>query len=158
MRAPLLVCIILCTLTPAHGAEPNPLEGVWRFHEEIDTRPDGTVLDLPHVEYEGLLIYRADGFMSATIMPKGRQWSVGSATAEELRQSIAQGTGYAGRYEVDEHKHTVTHIVSVSIDPGDEGRKLVREYAFEGPRLTLSGDWEYQGRPARFKVVWDRVE
>lgn len=151
-------CVFACGPCAAHGADSSRIEGVWRFQKEIDTLADGTLLDVPKIEYEGLLIYRADGFMSATIMPKGRKWSVGTATSDELRQSVGQGTGYAGRYEMDESKHTVTHIVSASVDPSDEGRRLVREYAFEGPTLTLSGDWVHQGRPARFKVFWERIE
>jgi hypothetical protein len=139
------------------GDGAHVLEGVWRFEKEVDTRPDGTPVDIPAPEFEGMLIYRADGFMSVNLMPKGRTWTTESATLDELRSTVAEGTGYAGRYEVDEKQRTVTHIVSVSLDPANEGRRLVRQYAFEGQKLVLSGEWTYKGAPLLFHVTWERM-
>jgi hypothetical protein len=135
------------------------LPGVWRYLKEVDTRSDGSTIDVPGPPYAGFIIYTPDGFVAANVMPKARTWSSGSATFEELRESTVVGaaTAYAGRYEVDPKTRTVTHLVSVSVDPGDEGHRLVRKYAFEGDVLLLSGDFVYNSEKLRFTVYWERA-
>ena len=136
------------------------LVGVWEFQKEISTKADGSVADVPAVAYDGLLIYTADGHVSVIVMPKGRKWNAETATLQELRDSIVEGaaTGYAGRYEVDAKAGTVTHILAVSLDPGDHGQRLVRHYTIKGDTLTLSGNWSYQGAALRFTVYWKRAK
>jgi hypothetical protein len=140
-------------------AQHDGLEGVWRFEKEVDTRADGTVVAIgPTKGYAGLLIYTANGHMSATVMPARRPWTISRATEEELRETAESGTAYTGRYEVDTAAHKVTHIVLASMDPGDEGRRLERTYALNGDRLTLSGAWTYHGRSYGFALTFVRVK
>lgn len=145
--------------TAAATVRADSLAGVWRFQKEINTTLSGEKVDIPGAAYEGILIYTADGHVSANIMPKGRTWRVDSATSNELRQTVGEGssTGYAGRYEVDSATGTVTHIPSVSLDPADQGRRLVRRYVLDGDTLKLSGKWTYEGRELVFTVIWTRV-
>ena len=135
------------------------LPGVWRYLKEVDTRSDGSTINVPGPQYAGFIIYTSDGFVAANVMPKARTWSSGSATIDELRESTVVGaaTAYAGRYEVDPKTRTVTHLVSVSVDPGDEGHRLVRVYDFEGDVLLLSGDFFYNSEKLRFTVYWERA-
>ena len=137
----------------ACAGEPG-LQGTWRFENEVDVRADGSTTTLTALD--GLLIYTADGAMSVNIMPRGRTWSAATASIDELRSTIVDGTGYAGRYEVDAAAHRVTHVLETSIDPGDEKKRLVRDYAIDGDTLRLSGDAEDARGKLRFTVTWKR--
>lgn len=143
----------------ASTAAAHELEGTWVFEKEVNTAADGRVVDVPGPAYGGLLIYTADGYVSATVMPRGRQWKVDDATRDELHASVGEGasTAYAGRYELDGARHTVTHIPSVSVDPADIGRRLTRTYQVSGDRLLLSGTWMHEGRELTFTVYWIRA-
>jgi hypothetical protein len=160
MISTLLLCLGLAANSQSTApADPRALfAGVWRFQEEIDTRADGSVIDVgPAQGYDGLILYTADGFMSGTLMPRGRKWSVGSATADQMRETLEMGTAYTGRYEVDPKTHTVTHIVLADMDPSDEGQRLTRTYALDGDALSLSGKWTYQGQSLGFTLRFKRV-
>lgn len=149
-----LMCAALAM--PALGHE---LEGVWKFEKETNTRADGTRVEVAGPEYDGLLIYTADGHVSATVMPRGRRWNVDDATRDQLHASVGEGssTAYAGRYEIDAAHQTVVHIPSVSVDPADIGKRLVRRFRVEGDRLELSGQWRHQDEELTFTVHWTRV-
>lgn len=142
------------------AGDRSRLQGVWRFQGEVDTLADGSPAPVGSgaADYDGLLVYTADGFMSVNIMPKGRSWSTDTATIAELRDTVSNGTGYAGRFEVDESAHTVTHIPSVSLEPFYENKRLVRSYAFKGDLLELSGTFEYQGQTVHFALTWARAD
>ena len=147
------------SVPPAIQSDQSRIQGVWWFHNEVDTKLNGDIVVIPGPSYEGLISYTPDGFVSATVMPKGRAWNTVTATAEQLRESVAEGssTAYAGHYELNPVTHTVTHTIVVSVDPADEGRQLVRSYAFDSDKLLLSGDWTYRGEALHFKVLWVRA-
>ena len=155
-----LALTALIVLAFATGIEANELQGVWRFEKETNTTASGEVIEVPGPAYQGLLIYTPEGYVSVNLLPKGRTWKVDAAQLEELRQTVGEGssTGYAGRYEVDTKNKTVTHIPLVSLDPADEGKRLVRTYALEGDKLTLSGQWTYEGKKLLFAVHWTRIK
>jgi hypothetical protein len=140
------------------AADPR-LVGVWRYVREVDTRPDGS--PAPSVvlsDVEGLLVYTADGYVFVTLMPKGRTWTSGDATQSALRETVENGTAYAGRYEVDAAAGTVTHVPVVSMEPEYAGKRLVRKYALRGGTLELSGSFEYGGETIRFVIEWARAD
>lgn len=155
MRTAAIGVTLWCCMSTLSAHE---LEGTWRFEKETNTRADGSAVQVPGPAYEGVLIYTADGHVSATVMPRNRRWNVDSATRDELHASVAEGssTAYAGRYEVDDLTHTVTHIPAVSIDPADIGSRLKRNFEITGDRLKLSGKWKYQGQELTFTVTWVR--
>ncbi len=165
MRTLLLVAVIGMSVgfrAPSDGPPGHDgLEGVWRFVREVDapTDPAGPAVDIgPKDGYEGLLIYTADGRMSATIMPRGRTWKVSAAGAGELRETIENGTAYAGTYEVRPDSHTVTHFPLAAMDPADAGVSLSRQYTIEGDRLTLTGPFRYDGKMMTFTITFERVK
>jgi len=137
--------------------ERSAFVGVWRYAGEVDTRADGSPGPAAALsDAEGLLLYTADGFMSVNIMPKGRAWSSETATIAELRETVGNGTAYAGRYEVDPVHHTVTHVTSVSLEPEFQGKRLVRTYSLKGDTLRLMGTFPYQGETIHFAITWIR--
>jgi hypothetical protein len=156
---------VILTLTAGSvvsgAAEQSQIVGAWRFVSDVSTRDDGTVVPIagPSEGYEGLLIYTADGFVSANVMPKRRKWTDSSATRAQLQETIfsASSTAYSGRYHVDPLAGTVTHSVLVSVDPEFLGRQLVRNYTLDGDTLRLTGTWNYRRETLRFTVLWRRV-
>src|ERR1700747_2928533 len=85
-------------LAPPDAGLAARLPGVWRYLKEVDTRSDGSTIEVPGPQYAGFIIYTHDGFVAANVMPKARTWSSGSATIDELRNSTVVGaaTPYAG--------------------------------------------------------------
>jgi len=155
---PLLAAALLVLSTGAAAAQSDrdALVGVWRFAREVDTYADGTPVPGPPIECDGILVYTSDGFMSVLIMPKGRTWSADRATPAELRTTVLNGTAYAGRFEVDAARHTVTHALEISLEPAYQGQRLTRGYVLDGDELKLTGSFEDRRRTFLFSITWVR--
>ncbi len=140
MRMLLLCCVgFLYAGTALQGASgpAASIVGTWRYVDEVDTRLDGTPAPSSVLSAsEGLLIYTSEGTMSVVIMPKERAWSVENASLPQLRETVENGTAYAGRYELDPEAGTVTHAVAVSHEPRFVGQRLVRQYELDGDRSS----------------------
>lgn len=153
------LAVALMTTARLAADDRSAFVGVWRFVGEVDTRADGSPAPTSAPgDAQGLLVYTADGFMSVNIMPKGRAWSTDSATLAELRETVGNGTAYAGRYEVDSANHTVTHIPSVCMEPEFQGKRLVRGYVLGPDALQLTGTFPDQGETIHFAITWARVK
>jgi hypothetical protein len=153
------VVVLLVGMVPAIAAAqgPTPIAGVWRFQNEVDTRPDGSVVQiLPADGWDGYAIYTTDGFVSINIMPKGRKWKLKTATLKELRRTLEDGSAYFGRYKIDPAAGTVTHLVQTSVEPEYEKKNLVRRYTISGDTLTLSGSTSSTGEAITFTIRWTR--
>jgi hypothetical protein len=165
MRTLLLVSMIAMTVGSRARIDAQAghdgLEGVWRFVREVDapTEPGSPAVAVgPKEGYDGFLIYTADGHMSATIMPRGRQWKATAASTNELRETIEMGTAYAGTYEIRPAYHEVRHFPLAAMDPAYVGVSLSRQYAIDGNRLTLTGPFRYDGKMMTFTVTFERVK
>jgi ribosomal protein S18 acetylase RimI-like enzyme len=161
MKAALLAAFIVFAgnqaTVPASGDQQRLL-GAWRFVREVDTKANGSPAPAAAMsDCEGLLVYAPDGYMAINIVPKGRKWSAGTATLDEMKETIGNGTSYVGRYEVDAAGHNVTHVVSISVDPAFQGKRLTRHYAFVGETLQLSGTFVFNGETIRFVITWERA-
>jgi hypothetical protein len=138
-------------------ARAPSIVGAWRFESEVDTRPDGSVVTIgPADGWNGYAVYTSDGFVSVNIMPKGRKWTLKSATLKELRRTFEDASAYAGRYEVDAAAGTVTLLVQTSLDPADENKHHVRRFRIDGDTLTLSGTFRSVDGPINFTIRWAR--
>ena len=153
------VLAVLGAGTPASQQRVTPVEGVWRLVEEVDRRSDGSVIKTgPAAGYNGLLIFTASGYMSSTIMPKGRTWRRDTVTAAQLRDTFEEASAHAGRYECDTVKHTVRMESVMSLAPADEGKWDVVGYRVQRDTLELSGQWTYQGEKLTFTVRLARLK
>jgi hypothetical protein len=153
------VVLVLGTGAAAPQQRATPVEGVWRLVEEIDRRADGSLIKTgPAAGYNGLLIFTSSGYMSSTIMPKGRTWRRESATPAELRDTFEEASAHAGRYECDTVKHTVRMESVMSLDPADEGKWDVVGYRVRRDTLELSGPWTYHGQRLTFTARLVRVK
>ena len=159
-RAVLLAAVILGLCAGgalAQSPAPSPIAGVWRFQSEVDTRADGSVVQIsPADGWDGYAVYTSDGFVSINIMPKGRKWKLKTATLKELKRTLEDGSAYFGRYKVDPAAGTVTHLVRTSVEPEFENKNLVRRYSIDGDTLTLSGSTASNGEAITFTIRWTR--
>jgi hypothetical protein len=135
------------------------VEGVWRLVDEVDRRADGSVIRTgPIAGYNGLLIFTSTGYMSSTIMPRGRTWRRESVTPAELRESFEAASAHAGRYECNVATHTIRMENIMALDPADEGHWDVVQYRVQRDTLTLSAPWTYNGEKLTFTIRLARLQ
>ena len=118
--------------------------GTWQLVEYSTTSDSGDV-DYPlGPEARGLIIYSADGYMSAQIMRSGRaeyrSRNVHSGETTERAEAAGGYLAYSGPYHVDEDNSAVWHEMAVSLYPNWLGENQKRNVRFDGDRLILSSD------------------
>ncbi len=87
----------------------------------------------------GVLLYTADGYMSA-----------------QLTDGSGSYIAYGGRFRVDEDTATVLHEVSVSMLPELLASPQLRRATVDGDRLTLSATTTNSGVTSHSTLVWVR--
>ena len=138
------------------------LVGAWRLVAwTIEYPASGRVTQPFGAVPEGLLMYLADGHMSAAMQRPGRQRlsradpnAVGDA---EKAAAFAGYLHYAGTWSVaDGH---VVHAVELAMNPNLIGTRQVRHVALEGDRLELGAEepLEAPGQVRRHRIVWRRA-
>ena len=118
--------------------------GTWQL-VEYSTSSDSGDVDYPlGPEARGLIIYSADGYMSAQIMRSGRaeyrSRNVHSGETNERAEAAGGYLAYSGPYHVDEDNSAVWHEMAVSLYPNWLGENQKRNVRFDGDRLILSSD------------------
>ena len=91
----------------------------------------------------GLILYTADGFMSAQLADS------------ELAEYIA----YSGPFHVDEQAATVRHDVRMATMPDLLSRPQLRQVAFDDGRLVLSATMSDEtGTTTHSTLTWQRAK
>ncbi|WP_405984215.1 lipocalin-like domain-containing protein [Streptomyces sp. NBC_00872] len=136
--------------------------GTWQlmsFTAEYTERP-GITYPLGQ-DATGIIMYTADGYMSAQIMRPGRHdYHLLDSDGDDLEQAAAAATGYlaySGKYTVDESARTLHHDVEVSLLPAWLGTILIREATFDGNQLTLVADDTFPRGMVHSVLVWKRA-
>jgi hypothetical protein len=160
VRMKLALFVAILSLAGAAAADPSDgLPGVWRFQEEVDRRADGSVVKTgPSLGYDGFLIFTANGYMSSTLLPKGRKWAPGTVSDAELRESYGASSAHAGRYKVNPASGEISIEAVVSLDPSEEGQWGSVHYSLDGDTLTISGPWTYHDEKLTFTLRLARVK
>jgi hypothetical protein len=144
------------------------LVGTWRLVSWRSHRSDGTTVEpFGGAPTTGLIVYSADGFVSATLMqvdrpslgrPVRTTADVAEAAGEDVEAAFKGYMAYAGRYALSDDGRTVTHRIECALYPDWVGTDLVRFATLEGERLTLTtppvdvGGVEQHG-----ELVWERA-
>jgi hypothetical protein len=155
--------LMIWTLVVAiSSSTPGPvaadLVGTWRYVGEVDRHADGTLAPVaPKAGYEGLLIYTANGYVTAQIYPKARGWEGSSATTDQLKETFDLSTSYFGTYTVDGSTGEVTHHILAALDPSGTGWDDRKQFTLADDRLVLKGVWELRGEKIKYEVAWQRV-
>jgi len=119
------------------------LWGAWKLVSFEERPVDGSASGYPMTEQPmGLLLYTADGYMSAQLMRPGRKafasgdWFRG--TDEEFREEASTYIAYSGEFHVDEETRSLTHSMFVSLFPNWLDQTQPRAVRLEGDDLYLS--------------------
>jgi hypothetical protein len=157
------------TRAAAAPASTNPLLGTWTLVRWEITYGDGRPSTLPFgAEASGLLLYTADGHMSATIARAGRgklsSESVRSAPVPERLAAFESYFQYAGPYELRRGAELptgmqVVHHAALSLNPNFAGSEQVRNVEFDAAgQLTLSASDTVPGSTVarHHRLIWKR--
>ncbi|MEJ8567869.1 lipocalin-like domain-containing protein [Elongatibacter sediminis] len=109
---------------------------------------------------QGLLMYSADGWMSATVCRPERPLLPGGsprrAPDADLADAYRSYFHYAGPYRV-ESGHVI-HSVHYSLNPAMVGTEQVRAMQFRDDRLILTGEEPLGTGVRRHELVWRRTD
>jgi len=140
--------------------DAKDLVGTWHLESWTTGYSDRDELSNPFGEDpQGLLVYTAEGWMSASIcraerplFPAGKSpRTMGDGPKAEAYSSYFH---YAGRYRVS--GGDVTHYVSQSLNPNFPGSEQLRHAELDGQTLVLSGKDEVAGVTRFHSLVWHR--
>jgi len=136
--------------------------GAWELVSFTAERPGDPGVSYPlGPDAAGIIMYTADGYMSAQIMRPGRHdYDPFDGGGDDVAQAAAAATGYlaySGPYTADEATRTLHHDVSVSLLPRWLNTVQIREAALDGDQLTLAEDDTLPAGPIRFALIWKRA-
>ena len=120
----------------------NPYLGAWKLKRWSAVLPDGTEA-LPYgASPTGLILYTADGYMSASI--RG---------SDDARSATGKGRVlcYSGPYQIGDG--FVTHRVMVASASSFIGKDQVRYATFSQNTLTLRAE----ASDGRHTIVWEKL-
>ncbi|MEV5651110.1 lipocalin-like domain-containing protein [Nocardia sp. NPDC052254] len=152
-------------MTETGGPDPRSIAervlGAWELVSYTTVSETGQIAYPLGERARGLIVYTADGFMSAQIMrpdrPHYASRRVHGGAPDERARAAAGYLAYSGRYEVDEAGNAIRHDVAVSLYPNWVGDRQLRHVEFTATTMTLSSD------PLRFRtttlfprLVWQR--
>ncbi|HUN36387.1 MAG TPA: lipocalin-like domain-containing protein [Trebonia sp.] len=136
--------------------------GAWHllsFTAEYAERP-GTFHPLGP-DATGIIMYTADGYMSAQIMRPGRRdYDLLGGDSSDPEPAAAAATGYlaySGPYTVDEAAQTLHHELEVSLLPAWLGTVQMRDAKLDGDQLTLAAEDTLPSGTLRSVLVWKRA-
>jgi len=144
--------------------EADKFIGAWRLVSAEFRAEDGAIAESPYgPEPQGLLMYDAQGSMSAQLAQKSRTpFAIAdrrAGTAEEIKAAFESYQAYYGRYKVDEREHVVTHTVIQSLLPNLVGTEQRRQYKFKDGKLILrTPPILIGGRRLTGELVWEKIK
>ena len=138
--------------------DPQRLVGAWQLERWEIAYGDGTA-SLPFgPDAAGLLLYTADGWMSASIMTAGRaRLSRANPRAAPEAERAAAFDGYfsyCGRWRMD--GESVQHDVTIALNPAFVGVPQVRAVLLQDRTLTLSAEEAGPGGIRVHRLRWRR--
>ena len=138
---------------------PISVVGAWRLVASEGRSSAGDV-SRPYGDGPvGLLLYGADGYMSATLMrPDRPPFASGDrlrGTPEEVRLASEGFLAYCGTYDLDASKGLIVHHVTAADFPTIVGTDLVRRYVVENGHLVLETQPVLRaGKTWVFRLTW----
>ncbi len=138
------------------------LVGAWKLQRWEIGYSDEREPSLPFGEdAEGTIMYTPDGYMSAVLHRRQR----GPVSTQYVREAPANEKAalfdafmyYGGRYRIE--GEAVIHIVEHALNPDLAGTEQLRNVAFDGDNLILTGEEKVEaaGLTRFHKVLWRRA-
>ncbi|HEX6657770.1 MAG TPA: lipocalin-like domain-containing protein [Ilumatobacter sp.] len=132
------------------------LIGAWQLVRWFITYEDGSVTEPLGHGAEGLLVYTADGWMSASMMAVGRtRLSRGNPRAAPIEERAAAFDSfftYSCRWRIVDR--SVEHTVTLSHNPALVGTVQTRRIQMRGRQLTLSAHEAVPGGVRVHRLQW----
>jgi len=148
--------------TPDDAALAAALIGAWRLVSWTIEYPATARVTRPFGPApEGLLVYTADGSMSAVIQRPGRPLlsRADPHAVSDAEKAAAFGgyLHYAGTWSVADG--CVVHAVDIAMNPNLIGTRQVRHVSLAGDDLVLGAEeaLESAGQTRRHRIAWHRV-
>lgn len=130
------------------------LVGGWRLESWALVYEDGRPAEYPlGRDAVGLILYTADGYMSATLARRRRK-PMQTGSAAEKAAAYDDVFACAGRYEV--RNEAVFHTIEVATNPALAGVTSIRNILLDGNRLVLSGPDFSPDAPRYHRIIWRR--
>lgn len=138
------------------------LVGAWRLVSwTIEYPASGRVTQPFGAAPEGLLMYSADGHMSAAMQRPGRtrlsRADPNAVSDAEKAAAFAGYLQYSGTWSVADGN--VVHAVELAMNPNLIGTRQVRHVSLEHDRLELRAEepLEAPGQVRRHRILWRRA-
>jgi hypothetical protein len=151
-----------CCDNAVMSMQREDLVGSWRLVRWTIEYPDGRPAVAPFgATPVGLLVYGADGWMTATMSHATRSAlshvSAPLATPESRARAFAEYLSYAGRWEL--RGDQVVHQVELSLNPALIGTVQWRTASLDGARLELTAEEAdaASGRRRLHRIGWQRA-
>jgi hypothetical protein len=137
------------------------LIGSWKLVEIYGESDDGEIIRPYGESPAGVLMYTADGNMSAVLMkqarPKFASGDMAMGTPEEIRAAFEGFDAYCGTFTLDEAANIVTHHVEACRFPNWEGSDQIRYFELDANRLRIyTPPILALGKGWVIYVVWER--
>jgi len=137
---------------------PQDIEGSWICRHWRIHYGDGRYTAPFGAKVEGLLVYSADGYMSACIMASGRRAfrtpNPRDATLAERAAAFDGYFSYCGRWHIK--GDSVLHFVTVALNPAFVGSRQWRKATLKGKQLLLSAEESTPRGTRRHEIEWRR--
>lgn len=138
------------------------LLGTWKLVSVIrEEVPSGARIDLMGPDPVGYITYSPDGRMVVLIMRSQRPKPAGDRpSAAEAEQLFRSMVSYAGTYRITGPSQ-ITHDVDISWNQSWTGTRQVRNFKFEGDRVTLSTEVSpdpMDGKVSVRSLIWEKVK
>lgn len=115
---------------------PQDLIGAWTLEGSFVEAADGTRTPTWGDDARGLIMYTADGYMTA-ITRRGDRTLPADASADDKADAFDSYLNYAGRWTLS--GNVVTHHIEHALDPGWVGSARDRTIDHQGDRMVFSG-------------------
>jgi hypothetical protein len=158
-----LLTTVICADSHAM-MEADKFVGAWRLVSAEFRAEDGSIAQSPYgSDPQGILMYDAQGSMSAQLAHKNRQpFAIPdrmAGTPEELKAAFESYQAYYGRYKVDEREHIVIHTVTQALLPNWVGTEQRRHYQFKDGKLILrTPPITIGGQRLTGELVWEKIK
>ncbi|MGY8955910.1 MAG: lipocalin-like domain-containing protein [Alphaproteobacteria bacterium] len=115
----------------------DDLIGAWELEETYAEAEDGTRSHHMGRDAKGIIMYTADGRMSAIVHLADRFLPADRPSDEDRAEAFASYFNYSGRWTLD--GDTVSHQLTHALDPNMVGMTLVRDITHEVNRMVFTG-------------------
>ena len=155
MIAAVLLAVAASPVRAKSAAVPS-LTGTWTLVSVEENAGTETPTRTPNPR--GLLVLDAAGmiFEAATRFDRTRPAEDNEALTDAQRV-FATYSGFWGRYKLDPQAKTLTARAEGAVSPSMMGREVVRSFAVEGDRLTLTSAALEPHQRGITRWVWERV-